>query len=35
MAPAWYLVVATAAGQVALMMITESAPVKTGLAAAG
>ena len=35
MAPAWYLVAATAAGQVALMMITESAPVKTGLAAAG
>jgi MFS transporter, MHS family, citrate/tricarballylate:H+ symporter len=31
MAPAWYLLAATACGQIALMMITESAPAKTGL----
>jgi MFS family permease len=30
MAPAWYLLAATAAGQIALMMIRESAPARVG-----
>jgi hypothetical protein len=34
MAPAWYLLGATAVGQLAFWLILESAPVKTPLAVA-